>query len=135
MKKYNFYKIFTLYFIIFGIVLSLFGATVNYIYQTRTLKQDIKGKAEDIFDLKVNSILKPAFKNIENTVISLSENKTIKEYIDRPAKNREKELEQIFLNVAASNSNIMKIRFISKKGYGDNQDRKNKKRGESIYHG
>lgn len=116
MSKYNFYKYFTLYFILFGIAISILGSLVSYGFQVKDVHLDMAKKADEIFEIKTNSILKPFVENMDNTVISLSSNKTIKEFLHTRDEHAKHELEQIFLAVASSQNTIMQARLICKSG-------------------
>lgn len=116
MSKYNFYKYFTLYFILFGVTISILGSLVSYGLQVKDVHSDMAKKAKEIFEIKTESILKPFVKNMDNTVITLGSNKTIKEFLQTRELHVKHELEQIFLTVASSQSIIMQARLICKDG-------------------
>ena len=104
-----------IYFILFGIVISFVGAFTNYFFQMEELKVSNDRKAKEIFEIKIDTILKPAISNMENTIKSLSVNETILGFFNTNNSHKE-ELEQIFLAVANSHNNIFQIRLISKDG-------------------
>ena len=116
MSKYNFYKYFTLYFILFGIAISILGSFVSYALQVKDIHFDMAKKANEIFDIKTDSILKPFVKNMDNTVKSLGSNRTIKEFLKTRDEHVKNELEHIFLAVTTSQSIIMQTRLICKDG-------------------
>lgn len=62
----NFHKFFTLYFIIFGIIISIFGVSISYVLQIQELEKDLDRKAQEIFIIKNETILKPTIENIDN---------------------------------------------------------------------
>ena len=105
-----------IYFILFGIVISFVGAFTNYFLQMEELKVSNDRKAKEIFEIKIDTILKPAISNMENTIKSLSVNETILDFLNKNNSHKEEELEQIFLAVANSHNNIFQIRLISKEG-------------------
>jgi len=116
LSKYNFYKYFTLYFILFGIAISILGSFVSYALQVKDIHFDMAKKANEIFDIKTDSILKPFVKNMDNTVKSLGSNRTIKEFLKTRDEHVKNELEHIFLAVTTSQSIIMQTRLICKDG-------------------
>lgn len=116
MSQRNFQKYFMIYFILFGIVISFVGAFTNYFLQMEELKVSNDRKAKEIFEIKIDTILKPAISNMENTIKSLSVNETILDFLNTKNSHKEEELEQIFLAVANSHNNIFQIRLISKEG-------------------
>ncbi|MBF7071494.1 sensor domain-containing diguanylate cyclase [Aliarcobacter butzleri] len=116
MSQRNFQKYFMIYFILFGIVISFVGAFTNYFFQMEELKVSNDRKAKEIFEIKIDTILKPAISNMESTIKSLSVNETILDFLNKNNSQKEEELEQIFLAVANSHNNIFQIRLISKEG-------------------
>lgn len=116
MSQRNFQKYFMIYFILFGIVISFVAAFTNYFFQMKELKTSNDIKAKEIFEIKIETILKPAIVNMENTIKSLSINETISGFLNTNNSHKEEELKQIFLAVANSHNNIFQIRLISKDG-------------------
>jgi ankyrin repeat protein len=80
LTQKNFHKFFTLYFIVFGIIISLFGVTISYILQSKDIEKDLDRKAKEIFSIKNETILKPTIENIDNIVKSLANNEIIKDF-------------------------------------------------------
>ncbi len=117
LSKYNFYRFFIFYFILFGIAISILGSFVSYALQVKDIHSEMDKKATEIFKIKTDTILKPFIENMDNTVISLSSNKTIKEFLQTREQHTKNELEQIFLAVASSQSTIMQARLICKDGH------------------
>lgn len=116
MNQQNFHKLFTLYFIIFGIVISLCGSVINYYLQLNEMNKSLDKKASEIFKIKNEDILKSNIKNIDNTLKSLSSNQVFNDYIKSKKLEHINETKQIFLAVANSNNAIMQTRFIDKDG-------------------
>ena len=116
MSQRNFQKYFMIYFILFGLVISFVGTFTNYFFQMEELKVSNDRKAKEIFEIKIDTILKPAISNMESTIKSLSVNETILDFLNKNNSHKEEELEQIFLAVANSHNNIFQIRLISKEG-------------------
>ena len=116
MTQKNFHKFFTLYFIIFGIVISLFGAIISYNFQVNDIQKELDRKAKEISEIKIDTILKPTIENMNNIVKSLANNKIIKEYIRSNNSHKKQELEEIFFAIASSNNAIRKARLIDRDG-------------------
>jgi diguanylate cyclase (GGDEF)-like protein/PAS domain S-box-containing protein len=116
LNQQNFHKFFTLYFIVFGIIISCFSVIVAYTFEIKDIEIDLNRKAKEIFQIKNETILKPTFENIDNIAKSLAyDNLTKKFLIERNSLNKEN-LNNIFLAVANSNSIIMQARLIDKSG-------------------
>ncbi len=116
MTQKNFHKFFTLYFIIFGIIISLFGVTISYTLQNKDLEKDLDRKAKEIFSIKNETILKPTIENIDNIVKSLANNEIIKDFSTNKNTHKKEDLEILFLAIANSNNTIMQARLIDKNG-------------------
>lgn len=116
MTQKNFHKFFTLYFIIFGIVISLFGSIISYSFQINDIQKELDRKAKEILEIKINTILKPTIENIGNIVKSLANNKIIREYLISNNTHKKEEVEQIFFAIASSNNIIMQARLLDKNG-------------------
>ena len=116
MTQKNFHKYFTLYFILFGIVISLFGAIISYNFQVKDIQKELDKKAKEISEIKIDTNLKPAIENINNIVESLANNNTIRDFISSNNAHKKEELEQIFFAISSSNNIIMKVRLLDKNG-------------------
>lgn len=116
LNQRNFHKYFTLYFIVFGIVLSTFGALVSYKFQIDEIHKSVDKKAVEVFDIKTKVVLKPAIKHMDNIVKSLGLNTTIQDFLKTKNSHSLEELEQIFLAIAYSQNNIMQARLIGRDG-------------------
>ncbi|MDZ7818186.1 MAG: diguanylate cyclase [Aliarcobacter sp.] len=116
MTQKNFHKFFTLYFIIFGIVISLVGAITSYTFQVNDIQKELDRKAKEISEIKINTILKPSIENMNNIVKSLGNNKIIRDFIRTNNFHKKEELEQIFFAIASSNNILMQARLIDKNG-------------------
>ena len=116
MSQRNYQKYFMIYFIVFGTIISFLGAGINYAFQIKEINLDTNKKAKDIYDIKIQTILKSAIENMDETVKSLATNKTVLEYINTNNTHAEEELEQIFMAVVGSQKEIMRARLISKNG-------------------
>ena len=116
MSQQNFHKLFTIYFIVFGLVISLCGATINYYLQVNEINKSLERKASEIFKIKNEEILINAVKNMDNTIKSLANNRVVNEYITSKKSKKEDEVREIFFAIANSNNTIMQTRLLNKDG-------------------
>lgn len=116
MTQQNFHKFFTFYFIVFGIVVSLFGVVVSYTLQIKDIQKDLDRKANEIFAIKNETILKPTIENIDGIAKSLVKNEILKDFIINEGLQKKDILELLFLATANSNNLIMQLRLIDKNG-------------------
>ncbi|MDD2895918.1 MAG: diguanylate cyclase [Aliarcobacter sp.] len=132
MSQQNFQKYFIIYFIIFGIVISSFGSITSYMFQINDIHKSTNKKAQEIFEIKIETILKPALKNMNDVVLSLANNETILEFMCTNNSHKEKELEQIFLAITSSQDKIMQARLLSKDGKEIIRVDRNKENGQAF---
>lgn len=116
MTQKNFHQFFTLYFIIFGIIISLFGAAISYSLQINDIQKDLDKKAKEIFEIKNNIILKSSITNIDNTLKSLAHNQIIQNFIANKELHNEEDFRFLFLGIVNSNNTIMQARLLDKNG-------------------
>ena len=79
-------------------------------------RSSLDKKAKEIFEIKLETILRPRIINVNNLVKSLHENKILQDFLVSKDLKRITDLEDIFLAVVNSNHTIMKARFIDKNG-------------------
>jgi diguanylate cyclase (GGDEF)-like protein/PAS domain S-box-containing protein len=116
LSQQNFHKLFTIYFIVFGLLISLCGATINYYLQVNEINKSLERKASEIFKIKNENILINAIKNMDNIIKSLANNRVVNEYITSKKSNKEDEVREIFFAIANSNNTIMQTRLLNKDG-------------------
>lgn len=116
MSQRSFQKYFMIYFIVFGAIISFLGAGINYTFQINEINIDTNKKAKEIYDIKIQTILKSVIENMDETVKSLATNRTVLEYITTNSTHAEEDLEQIFMAIVGSQKEIMQARLISKDG-------------------
>jgi diguanylate cyclase (GGDEF)-like protein/PAS domain S-box-containing protein len=116
LTQKNFHKFFTLYFIAFGIIISLFSVSISYNLQIKDIEKDLDRKAKEIFVIKNETILKPTIDNIDNIVKSLTNNQIIKDFSTNKNTHKKEDLEILFLAIANSNNIIMQARLIDRNG-------------------
>ena len=116
MTQRNFHKYFMIYFITFGIVISSFGSIANYMFQISDIHKSTDAKAVEIFDIKADTILKPALKNMDNVVKALATNETVATFFPAKDANKLQELERVFLTLASAQNKIVQARLLDKDG-------------------
>jgi len=116
MTQKNFKTVFTIYFILFGVIVSILGGVISYNIQLRSLKNDLDTKANDVMITKKFTILKEKIRDIDNIVKSISKNPTMKIYLQTKDQHKLYELNNIFLSIAGINTKIMQLRYIDKNG-------------------
>ncbi len=116
MTQKNFHKFFTLYFIVFGIIISLFSVTISYTLQIKDIEKDLDRKAKDMFSIKKETILKPTIESMDNIAKSLANNEIIKNFLTNKNTHKREDLEILFLAIANSNNTIIQARLIDKNG-------------------
>ena len=116
MTQKNFKTVFTIYFILFGIIVSILGGIISYNIQLRSLKNDLDNKANEVMIIKKFTILKEKIQDIDNIVYSLAKNPTMQNYLETKNQQKISELENIFLAIAGINTKIMQLRYIDQNG-------------------
>lgn len=116
MNQQNFRKMFTVYFIIFGVVITFFATFISYEIQMMNTSDTIKKQAQEILFIKTNNILKPTVTQMEEIVDTLAYNKNLQKYITTQDENIRQNLEDTFLAITATNNQIMQLRYIDANG-------------------
>ena len=116
MTQKNFKKLFTIYFIIFGAIISIIGGVISYNMQLNSLEDDLNTKANEIMIIKKFTILKNKMEDIDNIVKSIVKNPTMKSYLQTKNERNLGELENVFFAVASVDTKIMQLRYINKDG-------------------
>lgn len=116
MNNYNFYKYYTLYFVLYGIGISLLIAVVTYTLSLQQIQENLDAKAEEIYNIKIATILKPTIENMDDLVRALGENRVIEKFLQTNDAHAESELEEIFLALATSQKQIMQVRLLDASG-------------------
>ena len=116
LTQKNFKKYFIIYFIIFGVIVSSFGAVVNYVMHTQNIQNSMDIKAKEMFQIKIQTILKPQIESIDNIISHLGKNEMTREFvISKDEKEREK-FEKIFLALVGIENKIMQARILDRDG-------------------
>ncbi|MDX1810087.1 MAG: diguanylate cyclase [Sulfurospirillaceae bacterium] len=117
MEKKNFKSLFLLYFIVFGIIITLLNSFISHRISIFEINKYIKryAKAESINITKY--ILKHYMDNMDNIVSSLARNKILEYYINTGDPTKKAVLQNLFLTLTESNELIMQLRLIDATGH------------------
>jgi diguanylate cyclase (GGDEF)-like protein/PAS domain S-box-containing protein len=130
MSHQNFRKKFLTYFILFGLFIILFNATINFVLQYKISQNSLMQKAQEISYIKLDTILRPTLARMDAIVLSLHENDTVKSYAYGDTKTTKADVIKCFYAVAAANPQIMQLRFLDANGFEtiriDREDEKSK---------
>lgn len=116
MSQKRFRFIFSIYFIIFGVAITLFSAFIGYKLQMVSIDENIEKNAQEIAYIKKSITLKPIIEKMDMLVHALSHNKSLKSAIKKPKIENKKDLENLFLTIAMTDQQIMQVRYIDENG-------------------
>lgn len=116
MTQKNFKLIFTLYFIIFGIVITLFSSFIGYNIQMINIKDRIDKSAEEISYIRKNNMLRPDIDKMDLILIALKTDKALNSYLENPNYVNKTNSQNVFYAIAMSDHLIMQARFIDATG-------------------
>jgi diguanylate cyclase (GGDEF)-like protein/PAS domain S-box-containing protein len=107
---------FTVYFVVFGLVITIFSSFIGYKLQMINIKAQIDNDAQKIAGLKKVNTLKPCIDRMDAIASSLASNEALKEYLAAPSVEHKKNLINVFYAIAASDRLIMQARFLDASG-------------------
>ena len=116
MQKKNFKLIFTLYFIVFGVLITALSTLISYNIHVVNIKDTIDRYAQEVSYSKINDFLKPNLDKMNALTTALADDKTLEQYVKNNDKSKLKELNNLFLTFANSEKNIMQVRYIDASG-------------------
>ena len=116
MQKKNFKLIFTLYFIVFGVLITALSTLISYNIHVVNIKDTIDRYAQEVSYSKINDFLKPNIDKMNALTTALADDKTLEQYVKNNDKSKLKELNNLFLTFANSEKNIMQARYIDASG-------------------
>ncbi|MGD9656013.1 MAG: cache domain-containing protein, partial [Sulfuricurvum sp.] len=116
MRSKNFRFVFTLYFIIFGITIALFGSLVGYKIQMIDIQERIDKNAEEVAFNKKNNLFKPIIDKMDAMVFALSKSQILFDYLQNPDSHNTLAMDQLFLTITMSDKQVMQARFIDAEG-------------------
>lgn len=116
MNQKNFKLVFTLYFVVFGLVITIFSSFIGYNIQLINIQERIDKNAEEIAFVKKNNTLKPDIEKMDTLLSALSSNQTLDEFLKNPNPSNKIHCQNIFYTIAMSDRTIMQARFIDATG-------------------
>ena len=116
MLKKNFKFLFTVYFIVFGIFITLLGAFISYKIHIANINETIQHYAQEVSYNKLNDYLSPNIEHMNSLVEALANNETLRSYIQTNDVQKLTQLNDLFLTIASSEKNIMQVRYIDATG-------------------
>ncbi len=116
MNQKNFKFVFTVYFVLFGIVIALFGTGIGYKLQMIDIEKRINKNAEEIAFINKNNILAADIERVDTILKAVASNKTLLEYIKSPNEFNRATVENVFYALTLSDKYIMQTRFIDYDG-------------------
>jgi diguanylate cyclase (GGDEF)-like protein/PAS domain S-box-containing protein len=116
LTQQNFRKIFTVYFIVFGFIITLFTTLISYNISINDTHKAIAKQAESIAFIKLTNIVQPMVKQMEDIVLSISNSEDMALYTHSKDEHTRKHLESIFYAIAGTNNQIMQLRYLDKNG-------------------
>ncbi|WP_419770737.1 MAG: diguanylate cyclase [Candidatus Marinarcus sp.] len=114
-KKFRF--MFSIYFIIFGIVITLFSSLIGYKLQMIGVDENVEKSAQEIAYIKKTISLKQVVDKMDMLVVALASNKSLIEYIKHPDKQKEENLINLFFAITMTDKYIMQTRFLDENGF------------------
>lgn len=104
------------YFIIFGILITILSSLISYKIHMVDIEGSIKKYAQEISLSRKNYILKPHIERMDDIVIAIANNQTLKDFIESGDIGKKHELQNLFLTVTDTDKSIMQTRLIDKNG-------------------
>ena len=133
MKNKNFRMQFNLYFIVYGIIIAIICISTSYYFQLKEIKKSLDKSANEIFEIKTNSILIPYIKENSKVLTEIKNNPQINTFLDNSDDLLiKKNTEQLLQAIASTNSTIKQIRIINKTGNEIIRIEKDKKTNQTI---
>jgi diguanylate cyclase (GGDEF)-like protein/PAS domain S-box-containing protein len=118
MKKgesLRYYLVFTVYFILFGVIVALVTSYVNYRLTLADTRRQIVNNAESIYMEKAFYI-DQIVKRQSLMLRTLADNDIIQEFIRNPSEHNRNHLTSMYDSIVKSNINLMQMRYIDENG-------------------
>lgn len=116
MVKVNFYKRFIVYFLLFGLLISVFSGTLNYYYHHIMNQGILQQKSIDIFDIKIKSNIIPTLESYKNSVSQIANHPLLEKFIRTKDPKIKNEISLILQAIANTHKEYMQIRYLSTDG-------------------
>lgn len=107
---------FFLYFIIFGLVITIFSSIIGYELQMQSIDEQIDKNAQEVTMVKKNITLKPIIDKMDMLLMALAQNESLKDYISDENDVKKEVLKNIFFTIAMTDQHIIQARFLDKSG-------------------
>lgn len=116
MSPKQFRFMFFLYFMIFGLVITIFSSIIGYELQMQSIDEQIDKNAQEVAMVKKNITLKPIIDKMDMLLMALAQNESLKDYISDENEVKKEVLKNIFFTIAMTDQHIMQARFLDKSG-------------------
>lgn len=116
MSQQNFKFVFTLYFIVFGLVIAIFSSLIGYNIQLTNIQDRIDKSAEEIAFIKKVNTLKPDMEKFDTLLNALANNPELNQYIRLNNSQTKTHAQNVFLAIAMSDQLIMQARYLDENG-------------------
>lgn len=110
------YLRFIIYFLIFGIIVSITTSLINYNVRFNNIQNEIIDNATHEAKIK-KLLIKNYIHEIDNHIQAITTNRLFKNYLNSPTQANREIAESFFLGVTRSNENFFQIRYLDKNGH------------------
>ncbi len=112
-KNYNF--LFFIYFLFFGLVIEAVVLVGAWVYNHSVIEKTFDEKFEIQSQTKVD-LVKSLFQTAELAIEAIELNPIFTDYIDNPHSKNQKNVQNLFAHISASNPDFMQVRYLNEDG-------------------
>jgi diguanylate cyclase (GGDEF)-like protein/PAS domain S-box-containing protein len=112
----DFKRYFISYFILFGIGITVFTVTVGHLFHLNDIEKQLQLSAEEIGGRQVRITFAQTLDRMDQITSALHQNRLVQRIAVSPDPGAIAATENLFLAIAASDKQIMQLRFIDAKG-------------------
>ncbi|RXJ54447.1 GGDEF domain-containing protein [Candidatus Marinarcus aquaticus] len=116
MSSKQFRFMFFLYFMIFGLVITVCSSIIGYELQMQSIDEQIDKNAQEVAMVKKNITLKPILYKMDMLLMALAHNESLKNYITDKNDGQKEVVKNLFLTIAMTDQYIMQARYIDESG-------------------
>lgn len=116
MSSKQFRFMFFLYFMIFGLVITVCSSIIGYELQMQSIDEQIDKNAQEVAMVKKNITLKPILYKMDMLLMALAHNESLKNYITDKQDDQKEVVKSLFLTIAMTDQYIMQARYIDESG-------------------
>ncbi len=116
MTQRRFRFMFSIYFIVFGIAITIFSSFIGYKLQMNSIDENVEQNAQEIAYIKKQITLSPIIDKVELLVIALAKNKSLEGFIENLDSHLKEEVTNLFLTIAMTDQYIMQVRYLDENG-------------------